>query len=452
MLLATGVQTNSIRIGVDGLNLAMSQGTGVATYARSLCTILREAGHPVDGVFGLHVPGGASDPLREVLFFGALEAEPQSGPPQPTLIRHLKRAFLSPAARHLVEISLADRVVAQAFRGRLPKFDRVFTLGNLFDVAVRYFRRYRRFMPVVVPDPPAIMHWTYPLPIRLQGAANIYTIHDLVPLRLPHTSTEDKRYHFRMIETCLAQADHICTVSEASRRDILDMFPNTDPARITNTYQAVDAPLAANALSAADLEDRLKRLFDLERENYFLYFGALEPKKNLGRLIEAYLGSELKSPLVIVGSRAWRSEKELRLLNGAHGPSLKGMARIHRFDYLPQSLLMLLVRGARAVVFPSLYEGFGLPVLEAMTLRVPVLTSTTSSLPEVAGEAALKVDPYNVDAIAEGLRRLEGETELRQRLAAAGPVQAAKFSKAAFAERLAAVYEGVLSTRNSRSA
>jgi len=95
------------------------------------------------------------------------------------------------------------------------------TLADIgFDerLGARYSRRYGRFTTVRAPDPPAIMHWTYPLPLRLEGARNLYTLHDLVPLRLPFTSLEDRRYYDRLIRACLTSADHICTVSETSRR------------------------------------------------------------------------------------------------------------------------------------------------------------------------------------------------------------------------------------------
>lgn len=447
MTLHSDRNSSPFRIGVDGYNIAMARGTGVATYGRALCETLAGMGHSLDGIFGLDVARDAPEVLREVLFFGALNAEPATAPPKWTLRRLIRCSLISPAPRQLVEVQRGGHVVAEAFEGRLPAFDRLFTMGNLFEVAIRYFRRYGRFMPVVVPDPPAVMHWTYPVPVHLRGAANIYTIHDLVPLRLPHTSTEDKRYHFRLIETCLREAAQICTVSEASRNDILTMFPATKPEHVTNTYQTVTVPLAALAQSQVELAAQLRNLFDLEAGRYFLYFGALEPKKNIGRLIEAYLGAEIDTPLVIVGGRAWRSENEMRLLNGAHGTSLKGAARIRQLDYLPQPLLMCLIRGARSVLFPSLYEGFGLPVLEAMTLSVPVMTSNTSSLPEVAGEAALSVDPYDVSAIVTALRSLDSDEALRDRLAKAGPNQARRFSAASYAGRLRPLYAKALAGR-----
>ena len=150
-------------------------------------------------------------------------------------------------------------------------------------------------------------------------------------------------------------------------------------------------------------------------------------------------------PLVIAGSRAWGSDAELRLLQKDEIQPLKATFRnVRRIDYLPRQLLMRLVRGAKAVAFPSLYEGFGLPALEAMMLGTPVLTSNTSSLPEVVGDAALKVDPYKTGEIAAALRQLDTDAALRARLSAAGIERARLFSMEAYQDRLGAMYDRIL--------
>ncbi len=296
-----------------------------------------------------------------------------------------------------------------------------------------------------LPDPPEIAHWTYPLPVRLVGAKNIYTLHDLVPLRLPFASLDNKRNYYKLIRTCVRKGDHICTVSEASRDDILRQFP-MDPEKITNTFQAVRLPQRVLDLTEADVEASLKSIFHLPHKGYFMFFGAIEPKKNVGRLIEAYLSLATKTPLVIVGTRAWGSETELRLLQRDEVQPLKATFRsIRRIDYLPRQLLMRLVKGARAVAFPSLYEGFGLPVLEAMMVGTPVLTSNTSSLPEVVGDAAITVDPYDTAAIAAGLRALDDDADLRARLSQAGLERARHFTMDRYQERLSRMYDTVLS-------
>jgi glycosyltransferase involved in cell wall biosynthesis len=323
------------------------------------------------------------------------------------------------------------------------------TSADLFEIAHRHFRLYGRFLPLRMANPPQIMHWTYPVPVELVGSRNIYTLHDIVPLKLPFTTLDAKRHYHALLSRCIARAAHICTVSEASRADIIAEF-GMDPARITNTYQA--SPMAdASPGDPAEDAAAIEGIFGLKSQGYFLYFGAIEPKKNVGRLIVAYLSIRSDTPLVMVGGRSWRSEDELRLLPQGdeaetdHGRKLA--ERIIRLDHLPRPLLRRLIRTARAVVFPSIYEGFGLPVLEAMELGTPVLTSSVSALPEIAGDAALLVDPYDVEAIADGLRALDADPALRSRLATAGPLRAMRFSGAHFNERLDAMYARVVAQR-----
>uniref|UniRef100_UPI000366D691 glycosyltransferase family 4 protein n=1 Tax=Cupriavidus sp. WS TaxID=1312922 RepID=UPI000366D691 len=427
---------------IDGFNLALPNGSGVATYARTLAWSLRAMGHGVDLVYGVAVGHRAPASLREVLFFDGLDREPPARRGMARRLAAVGEGVRDVFGRRAVPVPRAGHVLATGLEDRVPACERLFTSADVFEAAARHFRRHGRFLRLRLPDPPEIMHWTYPLPVRVEGARNVYTIHDLVPLRLPYTSLENKRYHHRLVRACLRTGDHICTVSDTSRADLLAMFPETDPARVTNTWQAVIPP--DDDADAASVASRLAATFELEPGGYFLYFGAIEPKKNIGRLVEAYLASQVRTPLVIVGARAWKSGAEVRLLQGEGGHTLRGVAeRIRRYDYLPRAWLMTLVRGARALTFPSLYEGFGLPVLEAMALGTPVLTSSAASLPEVAGDAALLVDPYRVDDIARALRRLDGDAALRATLSAAGLRQAQRFAPARYQARLARMYARV---------
>lgn len=427
---------DGLRVGVDGFNLALAQGTGVATYARTLAAALHGMGRRIDLVYGLNVGPKTSPDLRETLFFAAL-AEGRSGEEPPLKVTpwgRVRRLAMGPGARDLVEVPVSGRVVREGVAARVPAFDRLFTLNRLFWIGRRYLQRYGRPMPVRIADPPAIMHWTYPVPVRLLGARNIYTIHDLVPLRLPYLSLEDKAYHARLLRACESVADHILTVSEVSRTDITEQL-GFAPDRVTAIHQAVPG----TAVPAAEPEvetRRLRALFDLEPQGYFLFYGATEPKKNVGRLIEAYLGSGIERPLVIAGPTAWRSEGELRLLGGAHGKTLSRASQIRRIDYLPADHLALLLRGARGFVFPSLYEGFGLPAVEAMRASVPVIAGDGGALPEITGGAALLVDPYDVGAIGAAMARLDTDSELRAGLVAAGAVRAETFALAPYQSAL----------------
>ncbi len=430
------------RVAVDGFNLAIPRGTGVATYARSLSQCLAGLGHTVDLLYGLGIPAGASPAMREVEFFDRLETERGGWMPKYPSVgwgRQMLGAYRGATA---FEIELAGRVIPGSLAARLPAHDRILNVTDLFSTASRYFRTFGRFMPVRIPGPaPAVMHWTYPVPVTLQGARNIYTIHDLVPLRLPHTTLDHKPTHLRLLTECLRRADHIVTVSETSRKDLLDFFPFFPSSRVTNTYQAVSLP--DRLPNDAEVTTLLHRAFDLERGRYFLFFGSIEPKKNVGRLLEAYLSTSLDLPLVVIGARAWKSEAELALLQ--HRPA--GDRRIRRIDYVPSDTLVSLIRGARAVAFPSLYEGFGLPLLEAMALGTPVLTSREGALPEVGGDAALYVNAYDPRDIAAGLQRLAEDDELCASMRERGLAQAQLFGMDRYRERIGTLYAGVIGPR-----
>ena len=433
-----------LRIGIDGYNLTMPRGTGIATYGRTLGHVLKAADHDITGVFGLHV--GDDPALRETLFFdrvGQTETGQRVfGGRWHRRLRTLRATLDRRLEAVAAEVPLTNRVDKQAFADRLPPFDRLTSSPGLFPTAMRYFNAHRRFLTLRMERPPEIMHWTYPVPVRLEGARNIYTVHDLVPLRLPQTTLSDKPQFARLLKGCVAHGDHLCTVSNFSCADIVDQC-GVDPAFVTNTYQTSLLPDEISLETWADSARQVEGVFGLKPRSFFLFFGAVEPKKNIGRLIEAFLGLQLKTPLVLVGSRAWLSEGELSLLP-------ENDPRIIRLDYLGRNALLRLTRAARAVLFPSIFEGFGLPVLEAMQLGTPVLTGNGSSLPEVAGRAALMVDPYSTAAIAAGIARLDRNEELRNALGEAGPQQAGRFSGSAYLERLETMYAGVMALPTSR--
>lgn len=264
------------RVGVDGFNLAMPRGTGIATYARNLTRALGGLGHAVDVLYGLPIGPRTPGLLREVIFFDTLDSGAGRKPPVPFTPRWLREVARAPFGTDAVEVPITGRVVSNALAARMPRYDRILNVPDLFSAADRHFRRRGRFLRVRIPDPPEVMHWTYPLPILLEGARNIYTFHDLIPLRLPYTTLDNKRAYLRLIRGCLRWGDHVCTVSEASKRDILDLF-GAPAARVTNTYQASEMP-APPVEGEEALAAWLHGLFGLRAREYFLFFGALEPK------------------------------------------------------------------------------------------------------------------------------------------------------------------------------
>ena len=428
-----------MRIGIDGYNLAIPHGTGVATYGAELAHAVRGLGHELDGVFGLRVPKVVD--ARETAFFDRFRRpiDPRARVPRWARRLEFAKAFTPSTLR---QVPLSAAVEKRGFAENWPGFDRLFSADNLFDRAYLRFRYTGRFVTLKLPNPPEIMHWTYPVPIRLEGARNIYTLHDLVPLKLPYATLDDKDVYRGVIDGCVRSAAHLCTVSESSRSDVIERFGVAEAA-ITNTYQT--APRGTPGPLGEDRQ-AIEGIFGLPYRGYLLYFGAIEPKKNIGRIIEAYLSLQTAIPLVIVGARAWQSEGELQLLPGGGADGSPGTFHGHRgqtiirLQYLPRDLLGKLIRCARATVFPSLYEGFGLPVLESMQAGTPVITSTTSSLPEVAGDAALYVDPYDVGTIVAALRRIVDNDALVEDMAIRGVASAQRFAPERYGERLATMY------------
>jgi len=432
------------RIFYDGLNLSLPRGTGIATYTRMLVHAAHDLGHEVGVAYSTPFAPAKDPLLREIAFFDEKRA---ANPARRKLTpRRLLNHTIDQTLYHLPvkprPVALSGAVVAAQFKATLADHDRIFVARNLFENAQRFFARTKAFVNLVFEPLPDILHCTYPLPLRVRSACNVYTIHDLVPLRLPFTTLDNKRQTFRLLKKIAAEADHIVTVSENSKRDIIKLL-GVDEARISNTYQAVNFPREYVELPEAAVADYLEGSFGLEPGRYLLFYGALEPKKNVGRLIDAYLLSGVDMPLVLVTSGGWQNEAETRLL-AEHSQSKRAGARphrgIHRLDYVSFPALVTLIRGACAVVFPSLYEGFGLPVLEAMVLGTPVVASNTSSLPEIAGDAALLVDPYETGEIARAITTIVNDGDQRADLSRRGRTQAAKFSVDRYRQRVEALY------------
>lgn len=249
----------------------------------------------------------------------------------------------------------------------------------------------------------------------------VVTVHDLGFLRNPDWFPADRAWYYRLLaKRTLRQARRIIADSAATRDDLRDLL-GVDPSLVDVVPLGVAPefrPRDVGSVAAARVRHRLP-------ERYLLYVGTLEPRKNLVRLIEAFsaVAAEIPDDLVIAGRDGWK-----------HAPIREAAAasphrdRIHFPGFLAHDDLAALLTGARAFVWPSLFEGFGLPVLEAMACGAPVLTSDTSSLPEVAGDAALPVNPADTAAIAGALRRLAEDDALCGALSAAGVARAAEFT------------------------
>lgn len=431
------------RILIDGYNLGLEKGTGVATYARNLSYEIANLGHEVDVLYGNRASATRDELLREIYFFDSSVDERIKWL---EILDQAYQAIQGPLTFRAKQIPVTGRVITRTFESRLPRFDRLYNAPDLFMRAQSAFKLWKQPLAIRLPQKPDLAHWTYPIPLKVPGRPNIYTLHDVVPLRLPYTTLDHKRRYLKLLQMLDQTAAHFVTVSESSKRDLVELV-GIAPERITNTYQSVSIPSKYRDKPEDQVAREVEGLTGFEYKGYFLFWGSLEPKKNIGRLIEAYLSAQVDTPLVIVGAQAWKSEQELKLLGetGTVYGSLErrrgARKRIIQMPYAPFPLLVSLIRGAKAAMFPSLYEGFGLPVLEAMLLGTPVICSNTSSLPEVAGDAALMVDPYDTQALTQAIRTLDADADLRQHYIGLGSAQADRYSPEIYRERLGAVYD-----------
>jgi glycosyltransferase involved in cell wall biosynthesis len=430
------------RIWMDGFGLSIPHGTGIATYARNLAATLRGAGFETGLLYGRPIPSGGDAQAREIAFFDA-ELRP------PPMWRQALAQFWPQRAHPVGELGVVDRALhaGGARRGFSPAMvPPGHALWNASDMHARALWRFGisrkfgpgRLMPVRVAGapPPALMHWTHLHPIRLAGALNITTLHDAIPLRMPWVALDDKRGWQACAEAVARESAHIIAVSEHARRDLISLL-GIPEEKITNTWQAVPPP--DHGFDHRMSRERVAAGYGLEDKGYHLCLGSVDPRKNLARLLDAYVSTGITRPLILVGGKSAVAAPELRLLTEAGGTrSVDG--RIRHLGYLPREDVAMLLRHARTLCFPTLYEGFGLPAVEAMLEGTAVLTSNVSSLPEVVGDAALMVDPTDTRALADALLALDGDDALRARYEAAGPARAAFFSPERHAARLAAVY------------
>ncbi|MCY1669377.1 glycosyltransferase family 4 protein [Rhizobium sp. SL86] len=435
------------KVMIDGFNLGLSRGTGVATYARNLSFACHQSGYSTGILYGSPVRRRTrSDLMTEVSFF---DVEQPLNTSQ-EFLRDLARLIPHPGGYRPFRVPISGEVVTRALASRLPHFDSLWNVPDLYPSADYQFALTGRFHKVMNVSKTQIMHWTYPLPLKMRGARNVYTLHDLVPLRLPYATLDRKSSYLKLVNRCVREADVIATVSETSRSDIIRIL-NCDPDKVVNTYQAVSLPVALVQMDDAEVQAKVEGIFGLKHKGYFLFFGAIEPKKNVGRLTEAFLTSNVSSQLAIVGPTGWQSDQELRFFNDMAqrqlkktGPFPTADQKLFRFEFVPLALLIALIKGARATIFPSLIEGFGLPILESMLLGTPVITSKGGATEEIAGDAALLVDPYNTLEIASAIQKIDGDGELRQKLGALGQQRATLFSPERYHERLQALYQPLL--------
>lgn len=286
-------------------------------------------------------------------------------------------------------------------------------------------------------------HYVLPLvtPSRV-----VVTIHDIIHLLYPQFLPNRLAFTYaqRMMRRSLSRADRVIAVSENTRSDLMEYF-GVDGSTIEVIHNGVDE-VFRRKLPEEELERWFRQLGI--RPPYLLFVGNPKPHKNLDRVIQAYAqavgANDLKAPLVCVGDR---TAAQFKLRQRAE--QLGVGDRVRLLGHVAQEALPALYQGAALFLYPTLYEGFGLPVVEAMASGAPVLTSNTSALKEIAGGAAHLVDPLDTERMARALSRLMADDDYRARLAEKGRARAATFRWALAAEKTLEVYNQVLAARGT---
>jgi glycosyltransferase involved in cell wall biosynthesis len=276
-----------------------------------------------------------------------------------------------------------------------------------------------------------------------RGAASVLSIHDLVFLIYPEMAIPSSVRHFGpRIREYARRADIITTISNATATDIIK-YLDVSPEKVRNVYPG--ATLLKKATAEEIIRVRSKHRIS---GNYILFVGCIEPRKNLARLLEAFDLSNLSTDfeLVLTGPKGWHTKEIFEKWQ-----KLKNPERVRWIDYVGDNDLAPLYSGASFLAFPSILEGFGLPILEAMSVGCPVLTSNISAMPEVAGDAAVYVDPFDIDSIAQGMIKLADDLQLRKKMSELGYLRTGKFTWENTAIGMIKVYQWAADLRARRS-
>jgi glycosyltransferase involved in cell wall biosynthesis len=397
-----------VRIGID-YTAAVNQGAGIGRYTRQLVRALL-------ALDAAHQGGTEAESVQQdqYILLAAVAGKPGRAAARESSIGHGAYEIQNKANARVVNLPLSERAWAILWhRLRLPLWVELFT-GEL-DI----FHS---------PD--------FALP-PVRRARTVLTVHDLSFMRLPECSPPSLRaYLLHAVPASVRRADLVLADSESTRRDVIELL-SVRADRVRVIYPGVGEGF--RRVQDTRVLAAVRRIYRLP-ERFVLSVGTLQPRKNLNRLIEAYAQARVDTDLklVIAGGTGWlyegifRRVEELGLQGDVYFPG-----------YVVDEDLPALYTLADLFVFPSLYEGFGLPPLEAMACGTPVVTSNVSSLPEVVGDAALMVDPRDVDALSNAMVRVLGDPSLRSGMVQRGLAQAQGFTWLRAAQDLRRLYREV---------
>jgi len=315
-------------------------------------------------------------------------------------------------------LSFPDSLQEYSHRHMLPIPVRIsdLLLAIAYKPSLSYFEKYFGF--------PDILHGTNYSVYPCNNSLKVMNIYDITFIKYPHYIDSVVKTYTERIKRCLQWTDLVITISESSKKDIIE-YLNVKPEKIYVT------PLASryypDYLSAERVYQLIKQVNYDFSQPYLLFVSTIEPRKNITAIISAfnYLKEKhkIEHKLILIGKKGWNYEPIFTAIENSPWKQ-----EIHHLDYLSDELVALFYSKADVFLYPSHYEGFGLPVLEAMTLGTPVISSQTSSIPEVAGDAALLINPNEPIELAEAILKVISDSQLRQELIDKGKKQAKLFT------------------------
>lgn len=278
------------------------------------------------------------------------------------------------------------------------------------------------------------------LPPVSAGIKTLVTIHDVSFVRVPAAASPTlKAYLDKVVPESIWRADHVIAVSQATKKDIIELY-GTAPEKISVVLHGIDTRF--RRIENLQQHNAIRQKYQLGTRPYLLSVGTVQPRKNYSRIIQALAQLRAQNydlSLVIAGGKGWLEGEMYQTI------AKTGMKEyVHLIGFADDADLPVLYSAAACVVFPSLYEGFGFPVLEGMACGTPVITSNVSSLPEVAGDAALLINPVETDELTTAIQRIVEDADLRERLIQRGYQQIQHFTWANSAQHLYQIYQDIL--------
>ena len=440
-----------MKILIDGHNLGLKEPTGIGVYAKNLANCLNSLNHEVSVLYGINhsfkwwldYDSQCASFYQKLFIKGEESAKGFIRRPF-SFFRFLPNCIFGLGISSTKVGFPSYKIDLKGIEKKLPPNIVPYNSPNIFRSAQAFAAVTGRSFPLSKPKNGLdVLHLTLPLPIKKSSKfKKVVTVHDVIPLKIPESTSINLKQYQKILKASIRDADQIFCISERTKLDLMEVLKIKED-KIHLTSQMSFIPEIIKDFPDKFLEPLLGS-YKLKRNKYFIFYGAIEPKKNVLKIISAFKNSHSDSKLVIVGKNGWLFDKEQKIFDEIQmgfKSNNNFYKRILRIPYLEFLDLMILLKGARALIFPSRYEGFGLPILEAMQMGVPVITSNMAPMNEVGGDAPYYVDPYSTLDLISAIEKFSESDNYLREFKLKGLKQAEKFSKEKYLKKLELGYK-----------